>query len=309
VFFKHSKGGVSLEICSKKIQVSGRLVRIASLDAEGYQFLKNPELALESFRDSGTRIDLFTFVQKLSDTTPQYSYTMELDNIAALRVSTFDDWITHQVDFKVRNKVRKAAKSGVEVREVSLDDTLIRGICDIYNESPIRQGKAFWHYGKDRETIRKMMEAFLDRTIFLGAFYQGALIGFVQLVTDEDRSQAGLMQILSMIQHRDKAPTNALIAQAVRSCSDRGIPYLWYANMSYGKKQADSLADFKRHNGFKKIDMPRYYIPLTTVGRIALCVGLHRSMSDWVPEPVAATYRRMRNLWYSRKLPRLENAQ
>jgi hypothetical protein len=309
VFSEHSKGGVSLEICSKKIQVNGKLVRIASLDAEGYQFLKDPELALVNLGDSGTRIDLFTFVQKLSDTTPQYSYTMELDNIAALRVSTFDDWITHQVDFKVRNKVRKAAKSGVEVREVSLDDTLIRGICDIYNESPTRQGKAFWHYGKDRETIRKMMEAFLDRTIFLGAFYQGALIGFVQLVTDEDRSQAGLMQILSMIQHRDKAPTNALIAQAVRSCFDRGIPYLWYANMSYGKKQADSLADFKRHNGFKKIDVPRYYIPLTTVGRIALRVGLHRSMSDWVPEPVAATYRRMRNLWYSRKLPRLENAQ
>lgn len=309
MFLKHNQGGVSLEICSKKIQVNGRLVRIASLDAEGYQFLKDPELALKNFRDSETRIDLFTFVQKLSDTTPQYGYTMELDNIAALRVSTFDDWITHKVDFKVRNKVRKAAKSGVEVREVPLDDSLVRGICDIYNESPTRQGKTFWHYGKDRETVRKMMETFRDRTIFLGGFYQGVLIGFVQLVTDEDRSQAGLMQILSMIQHRDKAPTNALIAHAVRSCSDRGIPYLWYANMSYGKKQADSLADFKRHNGFEKIDVPRYYVPLTTVGRIALRMGLHRSMSDWVPEPVAATYRRMRRLWYSRRLPRLENAQ
>jgi hypothetical protein len=37
------------------------------------------------------------------------------------------------------------------------------------------------------------------------------------------------MHILSMIRHREKAPTNALIAQAVRSCAERGIPYLWYA--------------------------------------------------------------------------------
>ena len=46
------------------------------------------------------------------------------------------------------------------------------------------------------------------------------------------------MQIVSMVGHQDKAPTNALIAQAVRSCAERGIPYLWYANMSYGKKLA-----------------------------------------------------------------------
>lgn len=301
-----------MEICSKKIQVSGRLIRIASVEAEGYQFLKDPELAAKILRESRTRIDLFTFVENLSGAASednQTRYNQELDNIAAIRISTFEDWITNQVDFKVRNKVRKAAKNGVEVREVPLDDSLIRGIYDIYNESPTRQGKAFWHYGKDHETIRKMMEAFLDRTIFLGAFYQGTLIGFVQLVTDEDRNQAGLMQILSMIRHRDKAPTNALIAQAVKSCAERGIPYLWYANMSYGKKQADSLAEFKRHNGFKKIDLPRYYIPLTTIGRIALRTGLHRSMTDWIPEPIAATYRRIRSFWYARRVPGLENAQ
>ena len=226
----------------------------------------------------------------------------------SFRVSSFDHWIKNQIDFKVRNKVRKAEKNGVVVREVPFDDALVRGIHAIYNESPIRQGKRFWHYGKDLEAVRRMNGTFLDRSIFIGAFLQDNLIGFVKLVSDEDRSQAGLMQIISMIQHRDKAPTNALIAQAVRSCAERGISYLWYANFSYGKKQRDSLADFKRHNGFQKVDLPRYYVPLTVAGRMALRLGLHHGINDWIPEPVAATYRKIRSFWYTRKFPGLESA-
>jgi hypothetical protein len=116
------------------------------------------------------------------------------------------------------------------------------------------------------------------------------------------------MQIVSMIRHRDKAPTNALIAQTVRSCAERGISHLWYANFSYGKKQRDSLADFKLHNGFQKVKLPRYYIPLTVVGRIALSLGLHHKAADWIPEPLAARYRKIRSLWYARRFPGFENA-
>jgi len=287
-----------LEVYGRKIRIDGKLIRIAFLDVEGYQFLEDPEAALGILRKSGTRIDIFTFIQSLSDTSPRYSYPMEWDNMAALRVSTFDEWMTKQIDFKVRNKIRKAMKSGVVVREVSLDDSLIRGIHAIYNESPVRQGKPFWHFGKDLETVGRMAGTFMDRNIFIGAFLEGSLIGFVKLVADEDWNQAGLMQILSMVRHREKAPTNALIAQAVRSCAERRISYLWYANMSYGKKQPDGLADFKRHNGFQKIEVPRYYVPLSAAGRIALRLDLHHGMSNWIPEPVAAVYRKIRKQWY-----------
>lgn len=297
-----------MEVCGKEIQIDGRLIRTAHLDGEGYQFLEDSEAALEILRQSGVRIDLFTFIQQLSDTSPKYRYPIEWDNIAALRVSTFDDWMKHQIDFKVRNKIRKAQKSGVTVREVPFDDTLVRGIHAIYNESPVRQGKRFWHYGKDIETVRKMKATFLDRSIFIGAFLEGNLIGFVKLVGNEDWSQAGLMHIVSMIKHRDKAPTNALIAQAVRSCAERQVSYLWYANFSYGKKQRDSLADFKLHNGFRRVEVPRYYVPLTNAGQMALRLGLHHSITDRIPEPVAATYRKIRSFWYTRKFPGLESA-
>jgi len=297
-----------LEVCGKEIRIDGRLIRIAFLEGEGYQFLQDPETALAALRKSGNRIDLFTFIQKLSDTTPKYGYRMEWDNMAALRVSTFDEWMTGQISSRVRNIVRKVAKDGVVVREVPFDDTLIRGISAIYNETPVRQGRRFPHYGKDLETLRKMKATFHDRSIFLGAFFHDDLIGFAKLVTDEDRSQAGLMHILAMIHHRDKAPTNALIAQAVRSCAERGISYLWYTKFSFGKKRHDSLAEFKRRCGFRRIDLPRYYVPLTVAGQIALRLGLQHSILDRIPEPVIATYRRIRSLYYLRRYPSLEKA-
>jgi len=297
-----------MEICGRGAVVEGKLIRIARLDAEGYDFLDDPEAAVSALRKCKTRIDLFTFTQKLSETSPKYNYPMEWDNIADLPVSTFDHWMTRQIDFKVRNKARKAAKSGVAVLEVPFEEDLVKGISAIYNESPVRQGKRFWHYGKDIDAVRRMNRTFLERSIFLGAFFEGSLIGFVKLVTDEDKGQAGLMQIVSMIRHRDKAPTNALVAQAVQSCADRGIAHLWYANFSYGQKQQDSLADFKRHNGFQKVDVPRYYVPLTAVGRVALRLGLHHKKIDWVPEPLAAVYRRIRSSWYARKFSGLQDA-
>jgi len=290
-----------MKICGKDIQVQGGLIRIARLAADGYEFLEDPESALDALRESGIRIDLFTFTQKLPHTQPKYGYPMEWDNVAALPVSTFDHWWTRQVSFKVRNKVRLAEKRGVSVREVPFDDALVRGISAIYNESSIRQGKPFWHYGKDLETVRRENATFLDRSVFIGAFLGESMIGLAKLVSDEVQGQAGLMQILSMIQHRDKAPTNALIAQAVRSCAERGIPYLVYSKFSYGKKQRDSLIDFKQYNGFQRIELPRYYVPLTLAGRAAFGLGLHHRLADRIPEPVLARLLKIRSLWYGRK--------
>lgn len=297
-----------MEIDGKEIRTRGKLIRIAFLDGEGFQFLTDPEVALRTLRKSRTRIDLFTLIQRLSDTAPKYSYPMEWDNMAAIRISSFDDWWKRQINNKVRNMIRKAAKNGVTVREVPFDDVLIREVHAIYNESPIRQGKRFWHYGKDLDAVRKMNATFFERSIFIGAFFQDSLIGFVKLVADEDWSQAGLMQIVSMIRYRDKAPTNALVAQAVRSCAERKISYLWYANFSYGRRQGDSLTDFKRHNGFQKIELPRYYVPLTVAGRTALRLGLHHSLIDWLPAPVAVAYRGIRSFWYAKKFPGFEKA-
>ena len=289
-------------IGGRDVQISGKLLRIARLTLDMYESVDDPDAMLAALRASGSRIDLFTFMQKLPHTSPQYAYPMEWDNVAALPVSTFDHWRTKQINRKGRKALRIAASVGIVVREVPFDDVLVRGIAAVYNECPIRQGKPFWHYGKDPATAGRDNATFLERSIFIGAFLADTLVGFAKLVCDEDRSQAGFMQILSMIRHRNKAPTKALIAQAVRSCAERNIDYLLFANFVYGNKQRDGLRDFKALNGFRRVDLPRYYVPLTLTGHTALRLGLHRPTVNRIPEPLLAPLRRARRRWYERRL-------
>ena len=289
-----------MEVCNREVHIRGRLVRIGRLDGDEYELL-DPPTVIEALQRLSLRIDLFTFMQVLPQTTPQYDYPMRLwDNLAAVPISTFDHWWTKQIDGKTRNMVRRAEKKGVVCREVPFDDALVEGIHELYNEAAFRQGRRFAHRGRDLNTVRRMSATFLERSIFIGAFYEEKLIGFTKLVSDHNYGQANVMHFLSMTSHKDKSPNNALIAQAVRSCADRQIPYLVYAKFSYGRKERDSLSDFKQHNGFQRIELPRYYVPLTLRGRVALRLGMHRRLAECIPEPVLSQLRTIRTLWYTR---------
>jgi hypothetical protein len=291
-----------LNVCGTNIRIQGNLVRIASLADEGFEFLEDPLTVLSQLRGSRKGIDIFTFMQRLPQTTPMYDYPLEWDNVAALSISTFENWFTKQIDGKTRNMVRRAEKKGIVVREVPFDDALVQGIWEIYNECPVRQGRRFPHYGKDLDAVHKMSASFMDCSFFVGALLDGKLIGFVKLTTNEANSQATVMHIIAMVQHRDKAPTNALLSESVQACAKRGLPYMVYSHFAYGKKQRDTLSDFKENNGFKRIDLPRYYVPLTAVGRLALRLGLHHSFMERVPESLLAKLRDLRNEWYKRKV-------
>ena len=281
------------------LKIDGRIVRMGRLEGDSFDYPEDIPRLLCSVREGSQAVDVLTLVQTLPHTTPAFDLSFEWDNAAAVPVSTFEHWWTRQVDRKTRNIVRKSAKLGITVREVPYDETLVRGIWEIYNESPVRHGKRFWHYGKDIDTVKRENASFHDRSVFLGAFWQRRLVGFAKLVIANDGLQARLMQILSMIEHRDKSPTNALIAEAVRVCAGRRIGYLCYGRFSYGKKQRDSLTDFKANNGFQRIEIPRYYVPLTTRGRIALRLGLQHRIADRVPEPLLAAFRHARCRWYA----------
>jgi hypothetical protein len=292
-----------MNIGGHEVLIRGRAVRVGRLESDGLEAPADMPGVIADLRRGRGGVDIFTFVQLLPHTQPRHAYTMEWDNFAALPVSTFDHWFTKQVDFKVRNKVRKGEKNGLRVREVAFDDALVRGISEIYNETPVRQGKRFWHYGKDLDSVRRENSTFLESSILIGAFVDEQLVGFLKVVVDADRGQASVMQILSMIKHRDKAPTNALIAQAVRSCAERQIGYIVYSNFSYGKKERDSLADFKEANGFQRIEVPRYYVPLTVKGHVALRLGFHHRLAERIPAPLLARIRDLRSRWYGRRLP------
>ena len=231
--------------------------------------------------------DIFSFWQRFPDTKPRYrDLYMEWDNVAVLEVKSFEDW-WKKIGKKTRNMVRKAEKKGVMTRIVKPDDRFFMGVTQIYNEKPFRQGKPFRHYGKSFRQVKSDFTLTLNQSTFLGAYFNGKLIGFAQLLHTDKYTL--LSQILSLETYREKAPMNALIAKSVEVCAEKNIRYI-----VYGKMSAGGLGDFKRHNGFQKKLVPRYYIPLSTKGKVALTLGLHKSLVGSIPEKLKDRLVRLR---------------
>ena len=294
----------AIEACGRRFGCGGRVIRVARLAGDGYEFLDDPELAANGLRAAAARVDLLTFMPSVRDASRTHPYRSEPHHVAALPLRTFDEWWSRQVDSRVRNHVRAAAKKGVVAREVAFDDPLVHGISGLYNESPVRQGMRFTHYGKSLATVRAENGTFLDRAVFIGAFLDDTLVGFTKLVLDAGHAQAGVMQILAMIRHRDKSVVNALVADAVRWCTDRRVEHLVYSQFGLAQRDGHGLNEFKRANGFRPVDVPRYYIPLTILGRLALAARLHRRVADRIPEPIAVRLKALRAGWYTGRLPR-----
>jgi len=203
-----------VEILGQTYSITRGALTIISLEDEWYEDVLDPSTvidALQKTRDIAP--DMFTFWQRLPDITPNYSYHQEWDEIAVLPVKSYEHWWNHQIKSRVRNQIRKAEKEGVVVRETSYDDDFVRGMTAIFNETPLRQGRRFWHYGKDFETIKCQFSRYVHREHMIGAYCHDEMIGFMML---GDAGRFGLTgQIISKLEHRDLAPNNALIAKAV----------------------------------------------------------------------------------------------
>jgi hypothetical protein len=277
----------AVHIAGQTVVCTGKNLRMAMIKdeelVEGEPVADPGRFALQ-LKASGFGADIFTFVQKPHAAGTRQALYYEDDNFAVLPTHSFKDW-WDQLPQESRKNVRRAAKRGIVVKEVPFDDELVRGIKDIYDETPVRQGRTFWHYGKDLETVKSANSTYLQRSWFVGAFHKEELIGFLRVIM-VDRI-ATIIQILAKNAHHDKRPMNALLSHTVELCAQRGASLLVYGKFSYGKKGADSLAEFKRRNGFKEVTVPRYYVPLTLKGRIALKLGLHRGLAHMIPRPVA----------------------
>jgi len=267
-------------------------VTMVGLDDDWYEDVRNPEEVIETLRNSrGFKPDVFTFWQRLPDVQPRYHYPMEWEELAVLPIRSYDHWWNNQIKSRVRNLIRKSEKEGVEVRQATYDDDFVRGMTAIFNEAPIRQGRRFWHYGKDFETVKRQFSRFLFREDMIGAYYGGELIGFVMLGNAGRYGITG--QIISSIKHRDKGTNNALIAKAVAVCEKKHLEQLVYLYWS-----DDSLAEFKRRCGFEKTRVPRYFVPLTMKGRLGFKLGLHRGWKEALPDQVKMRLKEWRRIWY-----------
>ena len=281
-----------VEIGGQVFEISSGPITVVRLEDEWYEDITDPQAVITALRDDpGFRPDLFTFWQRMPDVEPKYAYHFELEDIAVLPITSYDHWWRNQIKSRTRNLIRKSEREGLVVREAEYDDEFVRGMTAIFNERPVRQGRKFWHYGKDFETVKRQFSRFLFREQMLGAYLEGEMIGFMMLC---DAGRYGITgQIISSTKHRDKATNNALIARAVEISATRGWAHLIYYFWS-----DDSLAEFKRRCGFEKISVPRNYVPLSRKGEISLRLGAHRGWRALLPAAVKAPLKRARTFWY-----------
>ncbi len=207
------------KIDGQTYSVTRRFVRVISLEDDWYEDVVDPASVIATLNKSKIRADVFTFWQRLPEIEPRYQYHTEWESLAVLSIKSFDYWWSKQIKDKTRNMVRKAEKSGIEVREASYE---------------------------------------------------------------------------SKVEHRNKAINNALIAHTIKKCETQQLPYLVYAYWN-----ENSLSDFKRHCGFEQVKLPRYFIPLTVKGTLALSCGVHRDLKGALPRRVRDRLKQWRNRWYA----------
>jgi len=280
----------------KAFIILGRFVKTAALRNEWQQDVKNPERVIRELKASPLSMDLLRFWQRIPESNPKYNYYHEWRDVAAIPITDYRTWWEKLVNSNTRRLIRKSEKRGVTAMEVELDDKLVQGITDMFNECPVRRGKRFWHYGKDFNSVKKDMLLDLNEAIFIGAYHEKELIGYIKLVV-ADR-YAMITQILDKMAHRDKAPMNAMIAKAVRICVERRLPFLTYTLWRRG-----GHAYFQERNGFQRVAVPEYYAPLTLRGEVALRLGLHKGLKGLIPESVKARLLTLRAQWYALRYP------
>ena len=288
------------EIDGRTVVVSGHWFKVAAVKDEELvegTLIARPDIFIAALRRSGLRADVFTFAEALGVKDPSHALPFEWDNAAAIETSSFDAW-WNKLHQSARKNVRRSERLGVAVKQARLDTDFAMGIKRIYDESPYRQGRPFWHYQKDLEIVMAENGTYADRSELIGAYHNDELIGFMKWVYVGPVAQ--IVQILSFNSQSDKRPMNALIATAVAICARRGVTHLVYGRYTYGNKVDSTLAEFKRRNGFEQINFPRYYIPLTLKGRLGLRAGAHRGWVGILPKPIIALLITVRSNWNSR---------
>jgi hypothetical protein len=273
-----------------ELSVSGRILKIAKLRHEWFEFLDDPA-ALVAEAKRARVADILTFLQEAHGERPVFPFHKEVASASVLTFNSFDEW-WNGLHFKARNKARKAQKTGVELRPAKLDDDFVRGVERIYNESPFRQGRKFTHYGKSFATIKDDLSSFPERTFFIGAYHKDELIGFMKLFEGDNILRT--VHIIATFADRDKCVMDALIARAVEIAAQKKISHLHYGDWAYR-----GLGVFRVKFGFERHDCPRYFVPLTAFGRLALKWNYHRPFKECLPQNWIDHYASLREKWNS----------
>jgi hypothetical protein len=269
-----------IQIDDKRIVVLRRsMISIARVRDEWFDDIGNPDLIVNGLQRCNPTPDLFTFCQRLPDIAPLFPYYREDDALSAVPLKGFDHWWNSQINSDARKKAKRAEKRGITIKVVAPDDGLVHGVKGIFDETKIRRGKVFWHYGKTFEEVKEIVFRDLETSKYIAAYSGEELVGIAKLNYAGQRFVNPGIFLTKLEYRREKYLDNALMAKAIETCAGDGIPYFTYTNWRKGNH-----AEFLRRNGFEKTLVPRYWVPLTSKGRVALRLGFHRELRDRLPE-------------------------
>lgn len=292
----------STRICDRTIIATGTWLKTANVKDEHFvegELVPDLEQVITHLRQWDRKPDIFSFCQKITDPKPRYVYHTEWDDFAGIPITTYEDWFRNRIKKDVQKNVQRALRDGVVVRPVTYDDAFVQGIKKLYDETPIRQGKRFWHYGKSFDALKELHGTYCERAEYLGAYLGEELVGFIKMVYVQNFAKT--MHVLGSNKHRRSHPTSALIAKAVEICADRKLSFFIYGEYNFPGKKATSLTEFKRRHGFVELKYPCYFIPLTAKGRLALQMKLHRGLQRHIPAPMTNTFLKVRSAYFRRK--------
>jgi hypothetical protein len=296
----------SLRVDGKNIVVQGNHVRLAGIHEEEWlpTEVEDPKRCIQLLKDQGNpdlRADIFSFCQKLPATQQKYDYPVEWDSIAAIPITNFKEW-WEGLPQESRKNVRRAEKRGVIVTVKPLDSRLVQHLIDLNNDSPMRQGKPFTHFGKTYDQVWKDQQSFLDRSQYICAYAGEELVGIVKLVYRGN--VASILTSVSRKSQQDKRPANALMAKVIEICVTEGMSHLVFGKYNYGNKKDTPLREFKVRNGFQEFLVPHYYVPLNLKGALIVKLKLYRGLIGLLPHPVIAMLVAARAKWQQRKMSR-----
>ncbi|HEU0119610.1 MAG TPA: GNAT family N-acetyltransferase [Bryobacteraceae bacterium] len=281
----------------KTIFIWGRWAKTARIHDEAWldSELTSPEDCLQQLRSQRPKADLFSFAHMPPKRQAEFHYHSEPDSIAAIPLNDYKQW-WESLPQETRKNVRRAERRGVRVETRAFSDELVAALVQLNNSSSVRQGRRYTHFGKSFEEVKKDHASFLDRSTFFCAHFEGQLIGFIKLV--RRGHIASILNILTDEKHSDKRPANALMAAVVQHCFQEGLTCLTYGYFHYGNKRDTSITEFKVRHGFVEVLVPRYFIPLTLIGKAYIALGLHRGLIGLLPGELLKFGVALRAKWY-----------
>lgn len=290
----------AVSVSGNNLIAAGKWLRVARVRGEEMMEseLECPEVYIKKLMGDAKSIlkaDIFTFTHKLPTSQPKYSYPVEWESVAVIHLTSFTRW-WENLPQETRKNVRRSCKRGVQVIIKEYDDDLIRGIREVNNESPLRQGTPNGYYGKSFDETKRLYGEFVGRSDFICAYFGDRLIGFLHLIYRGE--VASILNLTTSPSHFDKRPANALMAKAAEICEEKDISYISYGLYNYGNKHDHSLRTFKIRNGFEEMLVPRYFVPLTRWGRICMKAKLHRGLVGILPPAVITIGLRARAQWH-----------